>query len=120
MWRVVNESKGTVVAERARLAASFWSRLCGLMGRRSLAEGEALLLSPCSSVHTLFMRFPIDVVFLDSGNRVVKVVSELCPFRAAVAPGSARSALELAAGAATRAQVEPGDRLALVNGGEGG
>lgn len=113
--RVINERKGTVVAEQARLARGAWSRLRGLLGRRALADGEALLLSPCSSVHTMFMRFPIDVVFIDGGNRVVKVVSELRPFRVARAPGSARTVLELAAGAAGRARVEPGDRLVMVD-----
>lgn len=112
--RVVNESKGTVLANRMRVAESLWARFWGLMGRKALADGEALLLKPCSSVHTMFMRFPIDVVFIDAGNQVVKVVSELRPFRLAMGSGSARSALELEAGAAARAKVTPGDRLVMV------
>ncbi len=85
------------------------------MGRKALPDGEALLLKPCSSIHTLFMRFPIDVVFIDPRNQVVKVVPELRPFRVAMAPGGAQAVLELEAGAAARADVAPGDRLAIVN-----
>jgi uncharacterized membrane protein (UPF0127 family) len=116
--RLVNESKGTVVATRMRVADNLWSRFWGLMGRRALADGEALLLRPCSSIHTMFMRFPIDVVFIDEGNEVVKVVSNLRPFRLTMAPGSAQSVLELDAGAAAQAKVEPGDLLVMVDAGQ--
>lgn len=110
MSRVVNESKGTVVAQRVELAESLWSRFWGLMGRRGLAHGYGLYLRSTSSVHTAFMRFPIDVIFLDKDGRVRKVVPGLKPFRLALGFG-ASGALELAAGAAAQAQVAPGDRL---------
>ncbi len=113
MPRIVNEKKGSVVAEEVRVADNPWSRFWGLMGRRSLPEGQALLLRPASSIHTAFMRFAIDVVFLDKGSRVVKVAAQMKPFRVAVAFGGAHSALELPAGAAARAGVERGDQLVL-------
>ncbi len=116
--RLVNESKGTVVATRMRVADNLWSRFWGLMGRKALADGEALLLRPSSSIHTMFMRFPIDVVFIDEGNQVAKVVSNLRPFRLTMAPGSAQSVLELNTGVAAQAQVEPGDQLVMVDTGE--
>ena len=112
--RVTNESKGTVLTEQARVADNVWSRFWGLMGRRSLPEGEALLISPCSSVHTAFMRFSIDVVFLDAADRVVKVARELKPFRIAMGTKGAYRVLELLAGAAERAGLEPGDQLAVT------
>ena len=112
MQRVLNETKGTVVAERLEVAESFWSRFRGLMLRHSLPPGDGLLIRPSSSIHTAFMRFPIDVVFLDRKDNVVKVVRELRPFRVAFAAG--HSVLELPAGAAAAAQVEKGDRLALT------
>ncbi len=111
--RVLNETQGTVLAEQGRVADHLWSRFWGLMGRRSLPEGEALLIIPCSSVHTAFMRFPIDVVFLDVEDRVVKVVSELKPFRIAMGMKGARRVLELPAGTAGRARLEQGDRLII-------
>ena len=113
--RVLNKSKGTVIATQVRVADSLWARFWGLMGRKPLADGEALLLKPCSSIHTIFMRFPIDVVFIDAHNQVVKVVSELQPFRLAAAPGNTQSVLELEAGTAAQANVAPGDRLVIVD-----
>jgi uncharacterized membrane protein (UPF0127 family) len=114
MPRIANETRGTLVAEDVRVADGIWSRFWGLMGRRSLPEGSGLLLRPSSSIHTAFMRFPIDLVFLDRALRVVKVVPEMKPFRAAVAFG-AHSVLELNAGAAAKAQVEAGDQLTLTD-----
>jgi uncharacterized membrane protein (UPF0127 family) len=103
-------SDGEVVCERCVVAANAWTRLKGLLGRSSLPVGEGLLLRPTSSIHTTFMRFPIDVVFLDGELRVVKVVPELRPWRFAFGRG-ARSALELAAGEAARRGIAAGQQL---------
>lgn len=88
---------GTVLAERVAVAESFSSRLKGWMFRGVPSSNEALLLPRCASVHTLFMRFPIDVVFLDGNNRVLSVREGLAPWRAAACSGAA-STLELASG----------------------
>ncbi len=112
MARIVNETKGTVVAEEVGLARSFWKRFKGLMMRGTLPEGEALLIEPSGSIHTAFMRFPIDVVFLSRERQVMKVVPAIRPWRLAFS--KAHGALELPAGGAAKAGVELGDRLALV------
>lgn len=111
MPRVLNQTKGTVVAEEVRVARSFWSRFRGLMLRASLPRGRGILIWPSSSIHTAFMRFPIDVVFIDRDHRVVKVVEKMRPYRVAFSGGHA--ALELAAGAAAGARVQKGDQLVL-------
>jgi uncharacterized membrane protein (UPF0127 family) len=85
----------------------------GLLGRSSFPVGEGLLLRPAASIHTAFMRFPIDVVFLDSADRVVKVVGSLPPWRAAACKG-ARGALELPAGEAARNGITAGMSLTQV------
>ena len=85
----------------------------GLLGRSGLEESEGLLLKPCGSVHTFFMRFPIDVVFLDRELSVVAVRPELPAWRTAGARG-AKVALELAAGEAARLGIAPGMRLRLA------
>jgi uncharacterized protein len=103
---------GSVVCESCRLAASFTNRLRGLLGRKGLASGEGLVIRPAGSIHTFFMRFPIDVVFLDQGGVVVKRVSNLRPWRLAFARGG-RDALELGAGEAERRGIRRGDRLEL-------
>jgi uncharacterized membrane protein (UPF0127 family) len=115
--RIVSASRGTVVASRAEKAEAHWARLMGLMGRRTLPEDGALLIVPCSSVQTCFMRFAIDVVFLDRDSQVVKVVSGLKPYRAALGGRGARSVLELPAGAAARCGIAVGDRLVWEDGG---
>jgi Uncharacterized conserved protein len=87
-----------------------WSRFWGLMGRRRLPNDEGLLIDPCNSVHTFFMRFPIDVLFLDQDDRVLKITTELKPFRVAVGRG-ARRVLEITAGRAAGVGVRVGDKL---------
>jgi len=111
--RILNVSKETVVAEDVAVARSFWSRFRGLMLRREMASGEALLIEPSASIHTAFMRFPIDVAFLDREKRVVKVAENVRPFRVALSRG--HSALELNAGSAAKANVVEGDRLVVVD-----
>ena len=88
-------------------------RLKGLLVRDSLEQGRGFLLPACSSVHTFFMRFPIDLVFIDSEMTVVKVRRNVPPFRLSSCRG-AESTLELAAGEADRCGIEPGMRIERV------
>ena len=111
----VERENGDVICEHCLLADTPWTRLRGLLGRHGLGADEGLLLRPAGSVHMLFMRFPIDVVFLDGEDTVVKIVPGLRPWRFAAARRAKRT-LELAAGAAARARLAPGDRLVLVPG----
>ena len=110
---MVNLTHETVVCERTVVADQLLRRMRGLLGRSSLPAGEGLLLRPAPSVHTVFMRFPIDVIFLDRDMQVVKVVECLRPWRAASARG-ARATLELAAGEASARGLRVGDLLGLV------
>ena len=87
------------------------TRMRGLMGRRSLEPGHGMLIRRTGSIHTFFMRFPIDAVFLDRKMRVRKIVRELSRNRAAASLG-ARSVLELPAGEAARVGLELGNQLA--------
>jgi uncharacterized protein len=104
---------GTVVCEHCLLAETMFTRLRGLLGRSGLAEGEGMLLRPASSIHTAFMRFTIDAVFLDKANQVVKVAAEIRPWRAAACRG-ARAVLELPAGEAAKRGLRPGVSLTQV------
>jgi uncharacterized membrane protein (UPF0127 family) len=105
--------EGTVVCEHCLLAETMFARLRGLLGRSGLSSGEGMLLRPAASIHTAFMRFPIDAVFLDRENRVVKVAAELAPWRVAACRGS-RTVLELPAGEAARQGLRPGVSLTQV------
>ena len=103
---------GEVVCERCLVADSAWSRMRGLLGRRGLESGEGLLLRPTGSVHTFFMRFPIDVVFLSRDGEVLKVAPALPAWRTAAAR-RAKAVLELAADEAERREIRVGTRLDL-------
>jgi uncharacterized membrane protein (UPF0127 family) len=104
---------GTVVCERCFLAETPLARLRGLLGRNELPAGEGLLLRPAGSIHTAFMRFPIDAVFLDRADRVLKVATDLAPWKMAGCRGS-RAVLELPAGEAARRGLHPGVSLTQV------
>jgi len=108
----VRASGGTVVCERCLLAESAWLRMRGLLGRASPAEQEGILLRPAGAVHMLFMRFPIDAVFLDRELRVLKVAADLQPWRFAARRG-AKAVLELPAGRCARVGLREGDKLTL-------
>lgn len=118
-WRV-EEASSDASFLRVEIADSFLSRFCGLMGRQSLPNGNALFLSPCSSVHMCFMRFSIDVVYVKRETcdedeseqgacyRVVKVVSALLPWLGLSVCLSADAVLELREGEAARLGLAPG------------
>ena len=93
---------GTAVGGlRVRVASDFWMRARGLLGGPALAEDEALLIAPCSSIHTIAMRYAIDVVFLDRSARILRVCPNVVPGRIRIGWGAA-AVLELRAGQAAR------------------
>lgn len=87
------------------------SRFFGLMGRKRIEEGGGLLLAKSASIHSFFMRFRFDAVFIDRDDRVVKVVPAMRPWRVAFGGRGARDVLELPAGATERTGTQPGDAL---------
>lgn len=111
---IVNLTRGTIVCERAVIADQPLQRMRGLLGRGSLPAGEGLLLKPAPSIHTAFMGFPIDVVFMDRDLRVLKLVEGMRPWRTASAR-RARLALELAAGEIRGREIEPDDLLDVAD-----
>jgi uncharacterized membrane protein (UPF0127 family) len=105
------DEQGRVVCARCGVARTLAARTRGLLGRRGLEPGEGLLITHTSSVHTFFMAFPIDVVFLDRSLRVRSIARDVAPFRMVGRFGRG-SVLELGAGEAMRAGIEQGSRLA--------
>jgi len=110
--QAANTTRGTVLASSLEVADTGPARNKGLLNRDGLAPGTGLWIVPCQSVHTFFMRFPIDLVYLDGHKRVRKV-------RAAVGPGrisfclTAQSVIELPAGTILQTQTQRGDSLAI-------
>lgn len=113
----VRGEDGRLVCTRCLIADGPVSRARGLLGRRELPSGEGMLLKPTFSIHTFFMRFPIDAVFLDRGGSVLDVVRGLKPWRAATRI-RARAVLELAAGESERVRLRVGERLELAEASE--
>ena len=109
---IVAADSGQTVAT-AELADSPLARMVGLLGRDGLDEGSALVLDPCRTIHTWFMRFPIDVVFLSDEGTVVRVFDDLPPFRYASGTRQARWTIELPAGARRRANISVGTHLRI-------
>jgi uncharacterized membrane protein (UPF0127 family) len=108
--KVLNKSRGTLLADFLEVAATGRARNKGLLGRNSLSPGEGLWIVPCESVHTFFMKFPIDLVYLDRACRVRKLRSAVAPWRLSACL-SAHSILELPAGTIRATHTERGDLL---------
>ena len=109
---LVNERTRSILATDLEPAFDSSRRRRGLLGRHALASDAALILAPCPAVHTCFMRFPIDIVFVGRDGDVLKVYERVKPWRAVFAPGGF-AAIELAAGALVDKSIRPGDRLRL-------
>lgn len=110
--RLVNARTGATIAESVQIGASRRARRKGLLGRPAMDPASALVLVPCAAIHTLFMRFAIDALFVDETGRIIRIVAGLPPWRAAVAP-FAHAVIEMPAGA-TAGAVEVGDQLHLA------
>jgi uncharacterized protein len=104
------EGDGQILCEHCVVADTVFRRIRGLLGRRKLPPGEGIVLRPGWSVHTAFMRFPIDVVFVDADQVVRDIVPDLKPWRTAVSRG-ARDVVELAAGECARRGLKIGDQV---------
>jgi|SRR5580658_6867759 uncharacterized membrane protein (UPF0127 family) len=110
--RAVNGTRGTVLAASLEIADTAASRNKGLLSRDGLAPGGGLWIVPCQSVHTFFMRFPIDLVYLDSRKRVRKVRSAVGAGRISFCLTS-QSVIELPAGTVLETQTQAGDTLMI-------
>jgi uncharacterized protein len=101
------------VCERCTVADRMLPRMKGLLGKENLASGEGILIRPAPSIHTFFMRFPIDVVFLSREGEVLKIDKHVAPWRARSCRHS-YAVLELAAGETGRCGLAVGDRIDTV------
>jgi uncharacterized membrane protein (UPF0127 family) len=112
-YNLVNILTGSVVANHLELAADPKTRNRGLLGRSELAAGSAMIIAPCNAVHTFFMQFTIDVVFVDRQGAVLKLCPHLKPWRIGAVLGGF-AAIELTAGAIAGSKIVRGDTLKLL------
>ena len=106
-----NESGSSI---EAAVADNFFTRFRGLMFHKPLKKGTGLLLVPCASVHMLWMRFALDIIYLDADYKIIKIVPHLRPWLGLSACPKARMALEISSGEAARLHLEPGQRLSII------
>jgi uncharacterized membrane protein (UPF0127 family) len=110
---VYNETKGTFLAFKVRVADSVLGRLTGLLGRRSLKPDAGVWIVPANSIHTIGMLFSFDVVMVDKDFRVVSVKEMIKPFRVILPKRRAESVIELPCHAIFRSRTEVGDQLLI-------
>jgi uncharacterized membrane protein (UPF0127 family) len=109
-FRIWNETRGSALAAAAEVAGTGAQRSRGLLGRTGLAPGEALWIVPCEAVHTFFMKFALDLVYLDRRHRIVKIKRNVVPWRLSGCL-RAHSVIEFAAGAPGPEAASVGDQL---------
>lgn len=111
--RITNQTRGTTLATRCRVASSIVDRTVGLLRTPDVARGEGLLIERSPSIHMFFMRYPIDAVFVDRSGRVTRTVSRLRPWRVVLWARGARDCIELRSGTVESTGTLPGDQLRL-------
>ena len=117
VMRALNRTRGTILCERLEAAGGLGGRSRGLLGRDGLAADAGMLFRsslPLMWMHMMFMRFPIDIVFLNRENKVICICHDLRPWRFSPIVFGARSALELAAGAAAKTSAAIGDAINIL------
>jgi len=111
--RIINKTKNVILAEEAAVADTPFKRIKGLLGENSLAQNRGLIIRPCNSIHTFFMKFPIDAVFVNSANTIVKIIPNMAPFRLSNIYWKAKFVVELPAGTAEKTPSQIGDILEI-------
>ena len=111
MMHAFNETRQTVIASSVDQANTALSRMKGLLGKPSMGENNGLLITPGKSIHTFFMKFPIDVMFLSPSNQVIKLINAMGPFRLSPLVPSAKSVLELSTGTIEKSGTQIGDQV---------
>lgn len=108
-----NKTKEKVIKKEVIIANSFFTRLKGLLGKKRLSEEQCILIRPCKSVHTFFMKFPIDVIFIDKNFKVVKVIKNITPGHITTYVKEAWSVIEMAVDKEVDSKFMVGDELYL-------
>lgn len=108
-----NLTRNTCLAINCEVADNFFTRFIGLMGRRVLRNGSCLIITPCNSIHMLFMRFSLDVIFVDKCNTIVYQLEDLKPWRISRIVWQAVSTIELPVGTIKMSGTKTGDKLII-------
>ena len=105
-YQIINLRSGKILVNKAKKASSVFEKMRGLLGRERLSENEALIISTNGSIHTFFMKFAIDLLFLDQEGRVLKIAERIKPFKIIFAPFKNKNVIELAEGAIEKLNIK--------------
>jgi uncharacterized membrane protein (UPF0127 family) len=110
---IINKTNNKIIANTVYLADTPFKRMKGLLGRSNLKALEAMVIKPCNSIHTFFMRFAIDVLFVNKEDKVVKCIANMPVFRLSPIYLSSRFVVELPAGTIQATNTIEGDQIAV-------
>ena len=113
--RLINQTKNVVLAEDVFVARTFFSRTKGLLGRKVFLPNQAMILDPCNSVHTFFMHFPIDILFIDKNYKVIQALYQFNPNRISRTYWPAHKVIELPVGRLSLTNTQAQDQLQLLD-----
>ncbi len=111
--KILLNSKKTIIVQDCKIADTFSKRFKGLMGKKTLEEGKGLYITKCNSIHMFFMKFPIDVIFLDKNKTIVHLLQNFKPWKIQFPIKRAADTLELPAGTIKKYNINLGDILSL-------
>jgi uncharacterized membrane protein (UPF0127 family) len=111
--KIINQTRNTVLADKARIADSFLARLIGLLNCSGLDQGQALVLAPSNSIHSFFMRFTFDAIFLNRDQQVIALIPGFKPFRISQVYFKAISTIELPAGTIHASKTQLQDEIKI-------
>lgn len=112
--KIINQTKGTNLAQKAGITDNFLTRLIGLLNRKSLNSGEGLYITPCNSIHSWFMRFSFDAIFIDEDMQVIHIINKMPAFKFSPIIKSAKGVIELPAGTIFETKTQLGDIIGFV------
>ncbi len=112
--RIINKNKDALLAENAIIADNIFTRIKGLLGRKALAQGSALVIKPCNAIHSFFMRFPIDVLFIGDKGKTIAIKKSFKPFRLTGIYWGVKFVVELPAGVIDETSTAVGDEISLL------
>lgn len=112
--KIYNSTQNNIISEDAKVADSFFSRSIGLLSRKTLSESESLIIKPCCSIHTFFMRFDIDVLFIGAKGKIIGLYENVNPWNVLPIHLTSKYVVELPAGCISNKNIQKGDEISLL------
>lgn len=112
--KVYNSSKNNLIADNVKVAQNFFTRSFGLLLRKSISDGEGLIIKPCCSIHTFFMKFPIDVLFIERNGKIEALYQNVQPWRILPIHLNSHFVIELASGTICAKNIEKENLIIIL------